>query len=360
MSIEFRCTQCNRLLRTEDDTTGKKAKCPECGTILTIPAPGPPPDAGAPPPGAGPPSPFAPIEPPAASESPFAPDAAPGAENPYASPADYATGAAPPPAPPGALVPTLVDSGDVLGRSWEIYKQQLGMCLGLVLVAGLINFAFNAAAGMIPFVGPIVSMLFSVWIYAGVAIGLLQIARGQPTSLDVIFKGGPYFLKVFVASLLYGLIVQALFAILFVPGLVILLLAMQGIDPPIIIVTAVALGLLAAIPAVIVALMYSQFYYLIVDRDVGILESFSLSKQVTTGNKATLFWIWVLVGLINIAGLLACGAGLLFTVPFTSLVNVVVYLAMTGQPTAGPPYYQPATPPYGGPAGSSPFGSPAG
>ena len=38
MPIEFRCTLCNKLLRTKDDTAGKQAKCPDCGTVLMIPA----------------------------------------------------------------------------------------------------------------------------------------------------------------------------------------------------------------------------------------------------------------------------------------------------------------------------------
>src|SRR2546425_359209 len=38
MPIEFRCPQCAKLLRTPDDTAGKQAKCPECGTLTTIPA----------------------------------------------------------------------------------------------------------------------------------------------------------------------------------------------------------------------------------------------------------------------------------------------------------------------------------
>ncbi len=40
MPIEFRCTQCGKLLRTGDDTAGKQAKCPACGTLLVIPEPG--------------------------------------------------------------------------------------------------------------------------------------------------------------------------------------------------------------------------------------------------------------------------------------------------------------------------------
>lgn len=38
MAIEFNCVQCQKLLRTGDDTAGKQAKCPECGTVMTIPA----------------------------------------------------------------------------------------------------------------------------------------------------------------------------------------------------------------------------------------------------------------------------------------------------------------------------------
>ena len=43
MPIEFRCTQCQKLLRTQDDTAGKQAKCPICGTLVQIPEPGSPP-----------------------------------------------------------------------------------------------------------------------------------------------------------------------------------------------------------------------------------------------------------------------------------------------------------------------------
>jgi hypothetical protein len=37
MAIEFRCTQCGRLLRTGDETAGRHAQCPECGSISPIP-----------------------------------------------------------------------------------------------------------------------------------------------------------------------------------------------------------------------------------------------------------------------------------------------------------------------------------
>ena len=40
MAIEFRCHHCAKLLRTPDESAGKKSKCPECGTIQAVPEQG--------------------------------------------------------------------------------------------------------------------------------------------------------------------------------------------------------------------------------------------------------------------------------------------------------------------------------
>jgi phage FluMu protein Com len=36
MTIEFRCVNCNKLLRVNDEAAGKKAKCPECATVVEM------------------------------------------------------------------------------------------------------------------------------------------------------------------------------------------------------------------------------------------------------------------------------------------------------------------------------------
>jgi phage FluMu protein Com len=38
MPIEFRCSRCGKLLRTDDDTAGRMAQCPECGGQTQVPA----------------------------------------------------------------------------------------------------------------------------------------------------------------------------------------------------------------------------------------------------------------------------------------------------------------------------------
>jgi len=321
MPIEFRCTQCNRLLRTQDDTAGKQAKCPECGAILTIPGPATPPGPTTPPSG-GPESPFGPaVAPGAGAGSPFVSGGAAEAENPYASPADY-TVAAPPAHTlvPGPIVPTRIEVGDVFGRAWEIFKDNMGLCIGAVVIVGIINYVVaqiaNVSSSMVgaaaddevvavvfALLGSCAAQLFALWLNIGQGLLFLKVGRGQEASLADVFRGGPYYLTVLGASLLVSLICFAGFLLLIVPG-------------------------------IIFALMFSQVFYLILDRNVGITESLELSKQITSGNKAMIFLLWLLSAGLILAGFLMCCVGLFFTVPLSTLMWTVAYLAMTGQPTA--------------------------
>jgi phage FluMu protein Com len=38
MSIEFRCSQCDQLLRVPDDSAGKNARCPKCQALMIVPS----------------------------------------------------------------------------------------------------------------------------------------------------------------------------------------------------------------------------------------------------------------------------------------------------------------------------------
>ena len=166
MPIEFRCSGCNKLLRTPDESAGKKARCPDCGTIVDVPAagtgetgtgatPSSESPSGAPAPGANPfgpavPGPNAP--PPPSSEfqdNPFS-DAGRGpgstrpmGENPYAAPR-----MAPPPVSAlagAALEHRKVTLEQLLTTTWEVFKPQLG--LGIVL--GLVMMGLGGAVSIV-------------------------------------------------------------------------------------------------------------------------------------------------------------------------------------------------------------------
>ncbi len=90
------------------------------------------------------------------------------------------------------------------------------------------------------------------------------------------------------------------------------------------------------VPIVILGLMFSQSQYLVVDRDVGIVDALKLSIKITRGNKWSLFLLGLFGSVLVIAGLLACGIGLLFTLPLLYLLGATAYLTMSGEFSESP------------------------
>ncbi len=116
MAIEFRCNQCNKLLRTGEDTAGKEAKCPACGAVMTIPSGA---AATGSQPGA---SPFDGI----GRQPSFSADSA----NPYQSPNPFAViGAA-----QGPFAPGMLDFSDIFSRTWTLFTMDWGMCLAAAVI----------------------------------------------------------------------------------------------------------------------------------------------------------------------------------------------------------------------------------
>ncbi len=311
MPIEFRCTQCGKLLRTGDDTAGMQARCPECGSVMPIPAG----SSAAPGPG---------VEPHAASRmsSPIPPPPPPpgqGSENPYQSPGAYPTTPVGPPAA-GSFQPTVIDFGDIFSRTWTIFSDQWAMCLLVLFLVFLFNLVVGNAlsyggwflglaagdavmAEVLFSLGTVAGWLLNIWIGIGQAMIFLSIARGDRVELGQLFAGGRYFLRIIGASMIAGF--------------------------------ALMLGLLLLIvPGIFLFLVFWPFYWLIVDRDAGVFDSFRLAQEISKGNKATVFVLAFVAIALTILSALPCGLGLLFTIPFFGLMWPVIYLAMSGQATA--------------------------
>ncbi len=197
----------------------------------------------------------------------------------------------------------------------------MGVCIVASLVFAIINYVLGPSkpspmpllfreAQLPPALTPgmyIVSNLVGLWLSIGLCMFFLKIARGQDASIGEIFQGGRFFLNTLLASILVVLILVAGF-------------------------------FLCVVPFIIFALMFGMFRYFIIDRNADALESLTLSRQFTNGNKVSLFVLFLALLGINIAGLAACCIGFFFTMPFTQLAMAVAYLAMTGQPTAGDAY----------------------
>ena len=87
--------------------------------------------------------------------------------------------------------------------------------------------------------------------------------------------------------------------------------------------------LLLVVPGIIKAYEYSMIPYLLAENpNLSASEAFSLSKQMTTGQKADLFVLdlsflgWIILGA------LCCGIGLLFVQPYPEATKAEVYLIL--------------------------------
>lgn len=347
MTIEFHCPHCSKLLKTPDDKAGVRANCPGCGELVTVPslaAEG----AHADPtlaPGASPGEPgqaIAPAESPAESEAGSLEDTKVcpmcGETIKKAATRCRFCGETLDSTLVGDGVPTRFEAGDALSRAWEIYKDKLGILVAAFLVFSAVQFAVQfgvslisqlvqtglllavggggppggnpgpvlAVIGFVGLVTMVVQYLGIAFLEAGYHIFLLKVARGQNADIMDLFGGSRYFWRVFLAYLLFTLMMGLGFLLLIVPG-------------------------------VIVALAFWPFMFLIVDRDLGVIESFRRSAEIASGNYGSSFLLWlVLVGL-TLLGVLAFCVGVIFAVPLANLMFAVAYCLMSGQAVATPP-----------------------
>ena len=302
MTIEFLCTGCGQKLRVSDDSAGKKAKCPKCREILEIPLV----EAS-----------LEELEPDADEfwESQFGETNASANANPYSAPqltAPVTVGESP--FQTGKIHNVIVDIGDILNYSWEVWSKNLGLLVGAFVVVAAITGGIETvkqgvlkvvgnnrdAAAIVVIVTSIAGNIVQVYLGIGLAQMTMGLARRRRVEFGDLFAGGSRMLPTIGVSILYGL--------------------------------AVAGGtMLCILPGIFVALMWWPTYYLVVDEKSSVMESFTLASEITQGNKGTTFIMWLAGGGIMMLGVMACCIGIIFAAPLVTTITSVAYLMMSGQ-----------------------------
>jgi hypothetical protein len=218
----------------------------------------------------------------------------------------------------------LIDAGDVIGTSWEIFKVDFGITVGgMFLGAVLINVCSLpqnilqiVGKSLIehgdPQLGSTLSILSicclpltlggQVFLQLGQARLLLNIARGDHAQVSDLFSGGRYFWRMLGATILYGLML--------------------------------ALGFVACvIPCFILGLMFCCYAYSLIDEDPPGMGCLSRAREATKDNLVALLVIGLAAIGINFLGLLMFCVGIIATFPLTGLMFAVAYCKMTGQRT---------------------------
>ncbi|MEX2121154.1 MAG: hypothetical protein WD847_16295 [Pirellulales bacterium] len=235
----------------------------------------------------------------------------------------------------------------MLTSTWEIFKPQMGMCIAVAITCIVLNIAIQligqAVENIAQAIGPvevflvvsiaseIIQWCVQVWLAAGQALFMLRVGRGADAPFTLVFAGGPYLIRIILATILLGLLTLTVLAMCGLPALIGYVTTRDqnltlGLG---------AFGVLLGIPLLMyVSLTFSQVQFLIIDRNIGPVESLLTSRQITPGNRLAILALYIIATFLIVGGFFACLIGAVFTLPYSMLLFAVVYLAMTGQPTA--------------------------
>ncbi|HEX5444524.1 MAG TPA: hypothetical protein VFW87_11865, partial [Pirellulales bacterium] len=149
----------------------------------------------------------------------------------------------------------------------------------------------------------LIGQAVGTFLFVGLIMFMLRIARGEEVEYGALFSGGRYFVYAFAIQILTMLAVFVGFILLI-------------------------------IPMFIFGLMLSQAQFMLIDQQTGIIDSLRLSIAAMRGNKLTVFAIWMVAGVIGLVlSLVTCFVGFIFVGPYLMLLMAVIYLGVTGQQT---------------------------
>jgi uncharacterized membrane protein len=226
-----------------------------------------------------------------------------------------------------------LDIAGCISRSWELFKNNSGLLFVGTLLYLLIESAFGVFA-QIPFIGPlfsIVNLVITGPLMGGVFYLFLQAIRRQPASVGDVFAGfrrafGQLFLGYLVPALLAGLCLIP-FVIVLVVKLIPVVGHLNSTTPdsadiqnltPVLkgaLITGLPVLLICLIPMIYLQISWLFALPLIIDKRMGFWSAMTASRRRVNKHWWQVFGVAVLVGLINLGGLLLCCVGILFTLP---------------------------------------------
>lgn len=151
----------------------------------------------------------------------------------------------------------------------------------------------------IDFVINLVNTLPAAYLTMGATVYALKVVRGQRGDISDLFQPTTRF----------------------VPMLIAVVCALLG--------TYIGLAL-CLIPGIIFALGVQLYPYVVMERGLGGIDALKESWNLTSGHKLDLFVYWLLVALLYIAGVCACGVGVLVVIPITWFALAKIYLQLVG------------------------------
>ncbi len=118
--------------------------------------------------------------------------------------------------------------------------------------------------------------------------------------------------------------------------------------------------ILLIVPGIYLAMKYQFFQFLIIDKNMDVIDSFKESGKITDGSKWNLFFLALLFVLIVIAGFLALLVGIFVAIPVIMVAWAYVYKKLSSGVSSSVEQTPPPVPAHSGIAQpDSPFQAPS-
>jgi len=194
--------------------------------------------------------------------------------------------------------PVVIDIGRAVGRGWELVRDNMALLVGATALGWLVA----VGLAVVPVLGWIVGFVM----LGGLDYVFLRRIRGEAVQLGDVFAG-------FNEALLH----------LALAGLVKSLLTSLGF-------------LLCILPGIYLAVGYVFALPLVIDKKMEFWPAMEVSRRVVHHHWWSIFALVIVVSLIVVAGVLACGVGVLVAAPVASASLMYVYEDLFGAETKPP------------------------
>lgn len=181
----------------------------------------------------------------------------------------------------------------LFSRSWSVFREHLWLTVGVFVIYSLLTSSggfWDGDNGL----GDLVMYLIAGPITAGVYLFALRMTRGGEPDIADVFRGFQQFGR--------ALGVFVLYSVMIVVGLVLLV-----------------------VPGVFVAIAFMPCMFLVLDDDLGVLDTLRRAWEMTEGYRGRIFIVAVAVVGINVLGLLALLVGVIFTGAWSLLIGATLY-----------------------------------
>ncbi len=209
---------------------------------------------------------------------------------------------------------------ECLKEAWELIKPQYWILFAVTIIGVMIG-------------GMTMYILLGVMM-CGIYLCYLQAIDGQRVEIETLFKN----FKLFLPSLLLVIvmIVPAIIvmAVIYVPLLIAAIMGSKLSQSELmtLLFGSFAIEIVVAIIMVCLHTLLMFAFPLIVDRNLSSLQAMKLSAKAVWKNLGGVTGIWVLMFLLNLAGMLVFCVGIYFTIPLLLATQLVAYRKVFPKP----------------------------